>query len=207
MGFESNALAAAICRAKFGLLAHSKTAPIVQGACPSNRRIAIPARAGNFWHSSIGIPHVAVAPAYLTKMVLRGSAPQRRPKSMPPCGVSLKWLVCFVVESRRLIIQSRLDSPPRIRDISDPSQSRPLLGQAPIGTHPDVHVQRNVIYTGNHQCLPAALFVIPCPFNYTLLHISLENHNRAFTICATKVFLTINAAEHNHHEVAAQSCA
>ena len=50
---------------------------------------------------------------------------------MPPCGVGLKYPVCFVVGSRRLIIQSRLDPPPRIRGISDPSQSRPLLGQAP----------------------------------------------------------------------------
>ena len=50
---------------------------------------------------------------------------------MPPCGVGLKCRVSFVVGSRRLIIQSRLDPPPRIRAISDPSQSRPLLGQAP----------------------------------------------------------------------------
>ena len=50
---------------------------------------------------------------------------------MPPCGVALKCPVCFVVGSRRLIIQSRLDPPPRIRAISEPSQSRPLLGQAP----------------------------------------------------------------------------
>ena len=52
---------------------------------------------------------------------------------MPPCGVGLKYPVCFVVGSRRLIIQSRLDPPPRIRGISAPSQSRPLLGQAPSG--------------------------------------------------------------------------
>ena len=52
---------------------------------------------------------------------------------MPPCGVALKSPVSFVVGSRRLIIQSRLDPPPRIRGISDPSQSRPLLGLAPSG--------------------------------------------------------------------------
>ncbi len=46
-------------------------------------------------------------------------------------GMGLKCPVCFVVGSRRLIIKSRLNPPPRIRDISDPSQSRPLLGQAP----------------------------------------------------------------------------
>ncbi len=50
---------------------------------------------------------------------------------MPPCGVGLKCRVPFVVGSRRLIIQSRLDPSPRIRGISNPSQSRPLLGQAP----------------------------------------------------------------------------
>ncbi len=50
---------------------------------------------------------------------------------MPPCGVGLKCPVSFVAISRRLIIQSGLDPPPRIRAISDPSQSRQLLGQAP----------------------------------------------------------------------------
>ena len=50
---------------------------------------------------------------------------------MPPCGVALKCPVSFVVGSCRLIIQSRLDPSPRIRGISNPSQSRPLLGQAP----------------------------------------------------------------------------
>ncbi len=59
--------------------------------------------------------------------------PRRRggPKSTPPCRVGLKCPACFVVGSRRLIFQSRLNPPPRIRDISDPSQSRPLLGQTP----------------------------------------------------------------------------
>ena len=50
---------------------------------------------------------------------------------MPPYGVGMKGPVCFVVGSRRLIIQSRFDPPPRIQHISAPSQSRPLLGQAP----------------------------------------------------------------------------
>ena len=53
----------------------------------------------------------------------------------PPRGVSLKCPVCFVVGSRRLIIKSRLDPPACIWDISDPSQSRPLLGQAPGGAN------------------------------------------------------------------------
>ena len=69
--------------------------------------------------------------AYLTRMVLRGAAPQRGAKKHAALRVGLKCPVCFVVGSRRLIIESRLNPPPRIRDISDPSQSRPLLGLAP----------------------------------------------------------------------------
>ena len=69
--------------------------------------------------------------AYLPGMVLRGAAPQRGAKKYAALRVGLKYPVCFVVGSRRLIIQSRLDPPLRIRDISDSSQSRPLLGQAP----------------------------------------------------------------------------
>ena len=79
-----------------------------------------------------GTPQVAVTMAHLMQMA--SVKPRRREggqKSMPPCGVALKWPVSFVVGSRRLIIQSRLDSPTRIRAISDPSQSRPLLGQVP----------------------------------------------------------------------------
>ncbi len=109
MGFESNALAADLCRGKFGLLAHSKTAPIVQGACPRNRRIAIPARAGNFWHSSIGIPHVAVEPAYLTKMVLRGFAPQRRAKNHAAMrgGSEMPRLLCCRISQTHYLEAAR----------------------------------------------------------------------------------------------------
>ena len=69
--------------------------------------------------------------AYLNTMVLRGAAPRRRAKKHAAPRVGLKCPACFVVGFRRLIIKSRLDPPPRIRDISDPSQSQPLLGQAP----------------------------------------------------------------------------
>jgi hypothetical protein len=78
-----------------------------------------------------GIHQAAATMAYLTRMVLRGAAPQREAKKHTALRVGLKYPVCFVVGSRRLIIKSRLDPPPHIRDISAPSQSWPLLGQAP----------------------------------------------------------------------------
>ncbi len=96
------------------------------GAYPSNRRVAIPARAGNFWHftrsGDNGVPDADDTP--------RSRAAEGGAKSIPPCGVGLKRPACFVVGSCRLIIQSRLDPPPRIRGISAPSQCRPLLRHA-----------------------------------------------------------------------------
>ena len=73
----------------------------------------------------------AATMAYLTRTVLRGAAPQRGAKKHAALRVGLKCPVCFVVGSRRLVIESRLDPPSRIRDISDPPQSRRLLGHAP----------------------------------------------------------------------------
>ena len=78
-----------------------------------------------------GFHQEAATMEYLTRMVLRGAAPQREAKKHTALRVGLKYPVCFVVGSRRLIIKSRLDPPPHIRDISAPSQSWPLLGQAP----------------------------------------------------------------------------
>ena len=75
-----------------------------------------------------GSHQVAATMAYLNTMVLRGAAPRRRAKKHTAPRVGLKCPACFVVGSRRLIIQSRLDPPSRIRDISGPSHSRPLPG-------------------------------------------------------------------------------
>ena len=97
----------------------------------------------------------AATMAYLTRMVLRGAAPQRGAKKHAALRVGLKCPVCFVVGSRRLIIKSRLDPPSRIRDISDPSQSRPLLGQAPSNPADSDPKRRHPIFPGSHKaCLP-----------------------------------------------------
>ena len=93
-----------------------------------------------------GSPQEAATMAYLKWMVLRGAAPQRGAKKHAALRVGLKCPVCFVVGSRRLISKSRLDPPPRIRDISDPSQSRPLLGQAPSNNV--ITIRRNENDTG-----------------------------------------------------------
>ena len=103
--------------------------------------VAIPARAGNFWHSSSsgddGVPDADGTPR---------SRAAEGGKKHAALRVGLKCPACFVVGSRRLIIQSQLDPPPRIRDISDPSQSRPLLGQAPSNNV--ITIRRNENDTG-----------------------------------------------------------
>ena len=58
------------------------------------------------------------------------------PKSPSPAGhnaAPMNAVATFLNKLRRRFTSPRtqLDPPPRIRDISDPSQSRPLLGQAP----------------------------------------------------------------------------
>jgi hypothetical protein len=91
--------------------------------CPNNRRVATayflaPIKQWRRWHTTTRWYSVE---------------PRRRggPKGTPPRGVGSKYPVCFVIGSCGLIIQSQLNPRPRIRNISDPSQSRPLLGQAP----------------------------------------------------------------------------
>ena len=65
------------------------------------------------------------------------------------CSTGICGRVCFVVESHRLIIQGRLGPSPRVWDISEPSQSRPLLGR---GLGRNVSYSRLGTVAAGHGC-------------------------------------------------------